>query len=326
MFRITRKTFVTLLAGLALGAVALGASAQQDFPNRPVRLVVSFPPGGAADAIARTLAQKLTERWKQQVLVDNRPGGNTVVAALEVIKQKPDGYTLFQSLDNSLVMNQHLFRTPKYDPLKDFTMIGGVAEFPLLLITRTDSGVKTAQEYLARARAEKGELKVGVAAVLTMIAADVLNSPAGVKTTSVQYKGTADNTMGLLRGDVDFIYDVDASAGAHVKAGTLKVLATSGSKRVPSYPDVPTYREVLGKDAEMTAWYGLVGPAGMDPALVAKINTDVTWAMLQPDVRASLQEKSLFSAPSSPEALRKRVEVDSLKYGEIIRRLNLQIE
>ena len=326
MLRITRKTFVRSLAGLALGAAALGASAQQDFPNRPVRLIVSFPPAGAADVIARTLAQKLTERWKQPVQVDNRPGGNTVVSALELIKAKPDGYTLLQALDNTLVMNQHLFRTPKYDPLKDFTLIGGVAEFPLLLITRTDSNVKTAQDYLARAKTEKGELKVGVAAVLTMIAADVLNSPAGVKTSYVQYKGTADNTLALLRGDIDFIYDVDASAGPHVKAGKLKVLATSGGKRVPTYPDVPTYREVLGKDVEMTAWYGLVGPAGMDPALVAKINADVTWAIQQPDVKAILQERSLFSAPSSAEVLKKRIEVDSVKYGEIIRRLNLQIE
>lgn len=325
MFNLQRKTFLKHLAALALGAVALGASAQQDYPNRPVRLILSFPPGGAADAIARTMATKLTERWKQQVVVDNRPGGNTVVSAHELIKQKPDGYHLLLALDNTLVMNQHLFRTPKYDPLKDFTLIGGVAEFPLFLITRSDT-VKTAQDYLARARAEKGELKVGTAAVLTTIAADVLNSPAGVKTTSVQYKGTADNTLALLRGDVDFIVDVDATAATHVKAGKLKILATSGARRVPTYPDVPTYKEVLGKDAEMTAWYGLVGPAGMDPALVAKINADVAWAVQEPDVKAVLQEKSLFSAPSSPEALKKRVEVDAQKYGEIIRRLGLQIE
>ncbi len=325
MFKFPRKTFLKTLAALALGATALGAFAQQDFPNRPVRLILSFPPGGAADAIGRVLANKLTERWKQQVIVDNRPGGNTVVSAIELIKQKPDGYNLLLALDNTLVMNQHLFRVPKYDPLKEFTLIGGIAEFPLFLITRTDAA-KNAQEYLARAASEKGELKVGTAAILTTIAADVLNSPAGVRTTSVQYKGTADNTLALLRGDVDFIVDVDATAAAHVKAGKLRIIATSGAKRVATYPDVPTYREVLGKDAEMTAWYGLVGPAGMDPALVARINADTTWAMQQPDVRAALLEKSLFSAPSGPEALRKRVEVDAQKYGEIIRRLNLQIE
>lgn len=321
-----RRNLFKSLFGAGLVAWAMTAGAQQDFPNRPVRLIISFAPGGAADAIARTLANKLTERWKQQVVVDNRPGGNTVISALELIKQKPDGYTLMLALDNTLVMNQHLFKSPKYDPIKDFTHIGGVAEFPLFLITRTDSGVKTAQEYLARARAEKGELKVGAAAILTVIATDILNQPAGVKTTPLQYKGSADNALGLLRGDVDFIVDVDATAAQHVKAGKLKILATSGAKRVAMYPDVPTYREVLQKDAEMTAWYGMVGPAGMDAALVAKINTDMTWAIQQADVRATLEEKSLFPAPSSAEALRKRVTEDAVKYGEIIRRLNLFIE
>lgn len=326
MFSIKRKAFLTCAISLALGASSFGAAAQQDFPNRPVRLIVSFPPGGGADAVGRTIALKLTERWKQQVLVDNRPGGNTVISALELIKQKPDGYTIMLALDNTLVMNQHLFTAPKYDPLKDFTLIGGVAEFPLFLMTRTDSGVKTAQEYLARAKTEKGELKVGAAAILTVIATDILNGPAGVKTTPVMYKGTADNTLGLLRADVDFIMDVDVTAAAHVKAGKIRILATSGPKRVAAYPDVPTYKELLQKDAEMTAWYGMIAPAGMDPALVAKLNADVSWALQQPDVIKVLEEKSLFPAPSSAEALKKRIEVDSLKYGGIIRRLNLIIE
>ena len=326
MVREQRKTFLKQLAGLALAACALGAGAQQDYPNKPVRLVLSFAPGGAADAIGRTIATKLTERWKQQVVVDNRPGGNTVIAALETIRQKPDGYTLMLALDNTLVMNQHLFRSPKYDPLKDFTLIGGVAEFPLFLMTRTDSGIQSAQDYLARARAEGGQLKVGTAAILTTIATDVLNQPAGVQTTPLQYKGTADNTLGLLRGDLDFIVDVDATAGPHVKAGKIRILAVSGPNRVPTYPDVPTYKEVLQKDVSMIAWHGLVAPAGMDPALAARINADFTWAVQQPDVKAILLEKSLFPAPSSGEALRARVEADARKYGEIIRRLNLQIE
>lgn len=326
MFSIKRKAFLTCVVSLALGASSFSAAAQQDFPNRPVRLIVSFPPGGGADAVGRTIAMKLTERWKQQVLVDNRPGGNTVISALELIKQKPDGYTIMLALDNTLVMNQHLFTAPKYDPLKDFTLIGGVAEFPLFLMTRTDSGVKTAQEYLARAKAEKGELKVGAAAILTVIATDIINGPAGVKTTPVMYKGTADNTLGLLRGDVDFIMDVDVTAAAHVKAGKMRILATSGPKRVPAYPDVPTYKEVLLSDVEMTAWYAMIAPAGMEPALVTKLNADVSWAMQQPDVVKVLEGRSLFAAPSSAGALKKRIEIDSIKYGEIIRRLNLMIE
>ena len=221
------------------------------------------------------------------------------------------------ALDTTLVMNQHLFKTPKYDPLKDITPVAGVGEFPLFLVARTESGSKSAHEYIERAKAEKGELRIG---------SKIFNGAAGVKTLPLQYQGSADLTLAVLRGDVDYMMDVETSAGPHVKAGKLRILATSGSKRVPNYPDVPTFKELGLKDAELTAWFGVIGPAGMDPALVGKLNQDVTWAIQEPDVKALLQEKSLFAAPSSAEALKGRIAVDSQKYGEIIRRLNLQVD
>lgn len=326
MFGSRRDALFGLVAALALSSIPPQAVAEPDFPVRPVRLVVSFPPGGAADTTGRLLSNKLAERWKQPVVVDNRPGGNTVVSVQEVIKQKPDGYTLLLALDSTLVMNQHLFRVPKYDPLKDLSPVATVADFPLFLMTRNDSGAKSGKDYLRRAMEEKGQLKVGTSSFLTTIAAEVLNGPAEVKTIAVQYKGTADNTLGLLRGDIDFMVDVDATAASHVKAGKLVILATSGAKRVPTYPDVPTFGEVLGKDASMSAWFGLVGPTEMSEALMQKISGDVAWATQQPDVKAALQEKSLFPAPGTPEDLKRRIEVDARKYGEIIRRLNLSIE
>lgn len=326
MYAYSRKTFIKQILALAVGGIALFSHAQTDYPIRPVRLIVAYAPGGASDTIARAVANKLSGRWKQPVIVDNRPGGNTVIAALELIKSKPDGYSLMLALDTTLVMNQHLFRTPKYDPAKDMTPIAGVVEFPLFLISRNDSGTSTAQEYISRAKAEKGELKIGVAAVLNIIGSEVFNAGAQIKTTPLQYKGTADLTLALLRGDIDFMMDVDTTAAPHIKAGKLKVLATSGSKRVPTYPDVPTFKELGLKDSELTAWFGVVGPAGMDSTLAARLEKDFTWAIQEPEIKAMLQERSLFAAPTNAQELAKRINVDSLKYGDMIRRLNLQIE
>lgn len=326
MLSLLRNTLSKSIIGLAIGAASALAHAAPDYPTRPVRLIVSYAPGGASDVIARSVASKLSERWKQSVVVENKPGGNTVISALDLINSRPDGYSLMLALDTTLVMNQHLFRTPRYDPLKDITPIAGVIEFPLFLMTRTDTGSATAQDYIARAKEEKGELRTGVSAVLNIIASEIFNAGAGVKTTPLQYKGTADLTMALLRGDIDYIMDVETTAAPHVQAGKLKILATSGAKRVPTYPDVPTFEEAGLKDSELTAWFGIIGPAGMDPELVAKLNKDFIWAIQEPEVKSLLQEKSLFAAPSSAEALKERIVVDSQKYGEIIRRHNLQID
>lgn len=326
MNRMHRKNLFKWLAAMALGASALAAVAQQDFPNRPVRLITPFPPGGVADALARGLGAKLGERWKQPVVVDNRPGANTVIAAQELIKQSPDGHSLLLALDMTLVMNQYLYRTPKYDPIKDFTPISRVAEFPFFLITRSDTGVKSVQQYIERAKHERGELKVGSAAIVTTIAAEILNRAAGVKTLPIQYKGTGDNTLALLRGDIDFIVDTDVTAAQHVKSGRLRILANSGARRVSNYPDVPTYKEVAPNNPEMTVWYGVVGPANMSPALVGKLSTDIAWALQQPELRAMLQEKSLDAAAAGPEEFRQRINVDSRKYGELIRQMNLYVD
>lgn len=326
MVRIDRKNFLKWLAAATLGATTLAAAAPSDFPSRPVRLITPFPPGGVADALARSVGAKLSERWKQPVIVDNRPGANTVIAAQELIKQSPDGHALMLALDMTLVMNQYLYRTPKYDPVKDFTPISRVAEFPFFLITRTDTGVKTVQEYIERARREKGELKVGSAAVVTTIAAEILNRAAGVSTTPIQYKGTGDNTLALMRGDIDFIVDTDVTAAQHVKAGKLRILANSGARRLPNYPDVPTYREVAPNNPEMMVWYGIVGPGGMAPALVSRLSADVTWAVQQPEVRALLQERSLDAASHGPEEFTQRIGADSRKYGELIRQMKLYVD
>jgi tripartite-type tricarboxylate transporter receptor subunit TctC len=316
-----------LMGGVAMAMLGLGVGARADaYPDRPVRLIISFAPGGATDIIARTLAQKLTEKWKQQVVVDNRPGGNTVISALELMKAKPDGYTLMLALDTTLTMNQHLFRKPKYDPVKDFTPVGRAAGYGLFFMTRPESGAATLNDFVKRAKDENGQLKVGVTSGLNVIGLQILNSALGIQTEQIQYKGTSDATLALLRGDIDFLLDVDVSAAPHVAAGKIKMLATTTPEAVKNYPGVPTFKQLGYEQGVLTAWFGIAGPAGMPAALVSKINQDVSAAISDPQVVKFLEEKSLFVATGGPDEMAKRIEADSAKYGPVIRRYQLFID
>lgn len=316
-----------LLSGIALAMLGHGVIAKADtYPDRPVRLIISFAPGGATDIIARTLAQKLTDRWKQQVVVDNRPGGNTVISALELMKGKPDGYTLMMALDTTLTMNQHLFRNPKYDPVKDFTPVGRVAGYGLFLMTRPESGAATVNDFVKRAKSENGKLRVGVTSGLNVIGIQLLNTALGIQTEQIQYKGTGDATLALLRGDIDFLLDVDVSAAPHVASGKIKMLATTTPDTVKNYPTVPTFKQLGIDQGVLTAWFGIIGPAGMAPQLVSKINQDVSAAISDPQVVKFLEEKSLFVVTGTPDEMAKKIDADSAKYGPVIRRYQLYVD
>ncbi len=316
--------FILTVAGCTM--LSTTTQAQEAYPNRPVRLVVGYPPGGATDVLARTIAGRLSERWGQPVVVDNKPGGNTVIAALDVVKAKPDGYTLSMALDVTLVMNQHLFKNPKYDPITDFTPIGRVAEFPMLLMSRSATGSPNFEGFVDRARRDPVGTRVGVASVLNTVALKLIGESTKIDPPVVQYKGTGDATLGLLRGDTDYQLDVDVSAVQHIHKGDVKVLAVTGSRRLPTHPNAPTLTELGYPNATMTAWFGFIGPQGIPQEIVKKINTDLVWAIQDPKVVAFLADRSIFPSPSSPEEMRAQIKRDSEKYGAIIRKNSLSFD
>jgi tripartite-type tricarboxylate transporter receptor subunit TctC len=321
-----RKFLQTVAAAVCALTLSSFATADEAYPNKTVRLVIGFPPGGATDIVARTLANRLAERWKQPVVVDNKPGGNTVISALEITKSKPDGYTLSLALDITLVMNQHLFKSPKYDPFKELTALGSVAEFPMLLMSRRATGADSFAGFVQIAKQDPDSGRVGVAAVLNTVALKLIGEAVGIDPAVVQYKGTGDATLGLLRGDVNYQLDVDVSAAQHIQKGDVKVLAVTGPRRLTTHPNAPTLSELGYPKATMTAWFGLIGPAGMPKILVEKINADVRWAMDDPKVQGLLADRSIQASLSSPEEMTARMKRDSDKYGPIIRKNNLLID
>jgi tripartite-type tricarboxylate transporter receptor subunit TctC len=271
---------------LAAGA---GPALAQEFPTKPVRVIVSFTPGSATDIVGRIVTAKLAEYWGPPVIVENRSGAGGAIGSAAVAKAAPDGYTLLIN-SSAHTVNPAIFASLPYDTLKDFTDIAALAIQPNVLVVGADSPYKSLADLLAYARANPGKLNFGHAGVGsgTHLNTEKLLAQAGVTATVVPFKGTPEVVAAILSGSVD-CYWVPISAGlSMIRGGKLRPLAMSTAKRNPQLPDLPTTAEAGVKNAETALWFGLWGPAGMPPALVAKINADVRKAVADPGVREKL--------------------------------------
>jgi tripartite-type tricarboxylate transporter receptor subunit TctC len=282
-----KKSIVRMLA--AVLAACAGPGLAQDFPNKPVRVIVSFTPGSATDIVGRIVTAKLAEYWGQPVVVENRSGAGGAIGSAAVAKSPPDGYTLLIN-SSAHTVNPAIFANLPYDTVKDFTDIAALAIQPNVLVVAADSSYKTLADLLAYAKANPGKLNFGHAGVGsgTHLNTEKLLAQAGVTATVVPFKGTPEVVAAILSGSVD-CYWVPISAGlSMIRGGKLRPLAMSTAKRNPQLPDLPTTAEAGVKGAETALWFGLWGPAGMPPALVAKISGDVRKAVADPGVREKL--------------------------------------
>jgi tripartite-type tricarboxylate transporter receptor subunit TctC len=276
----------TLAAALAAGTAPAIA---QDFPTKPVRVIVSFTPGSATDIVGRIVTAKLSEYWGQPVVVENRSGAGGAIGSAAVSKSAPDGYTLLIN-SSAHSVNPAIFANLPYDTVKDFTDIAALAIQPNVLVVAADSPYKTLADLLAYAKANPGKLNFGHAGVGsgTHLNTEKLLAQAGVTATVVPFKGTPEVVAAILSGSVD-CYWVPISAGlSMIRGGKLRPLAMSTAKRNPQLPDLPTTAEAGVKGAETALWFGLWGPPGMPRDLVAKISTDVRRAVADPGVREKL--------------------------------------
>jgi tripartite-type tricarboxylate transporter receptor subunit TctC len=281
-----REIVWALAAVLAAGAAP---STAQDFPTKPVRVIVSFTPGSATDIVGRIVTAKLGEYWGQPVVVENRSGAGGAIGSAAVSKAAPDGYTLLIN-SSAHSVNPAIFANLPYDTVKDFTDIAALAIQPNVLVVAADSPYKTLADLLAYAKANPGKLNFGHAGVGsgTHLNTEKLLSQAGVTATVVPFKGTPEVVAAILSGSVD-CYWVPISAGlSNIRGGKLRALAISTAKRSPQLPDLPTTAEAGVKGAETALWFGLWGPPGMPRDLVAKISADVRKAVADPGVREKL--------------------------------------
>ena len=315
-----------VLAGWLAAAAAI---AQDAYPSRPIRMIVAYPPGGAVDVMARSVAQKLQESLGQAVPVDNRPGGSGVIGAQAVAKSPPDGYTVLVIDRGALTINPYLLRTRPYDPTQDFAYTGVSAELHYVLAVSSSFPAKTFQEFVNLAKARPGALNYGSFGVGTIVQLNFeqLSSHLGIRLTHVPYKGAAQTSLGVLGGDVAIMMSSIAGVSAFLKDGRMRALAVSGPKRAPQLPDVPTVAELGGgSDTVVPTYFTYALPAGTPQAIVKKLNAELSRAQAAPDVAGRLAAAGLEPRTTTPEEFTAGVKADSARFARLIGTLDIPLQ
>src|SRR5215467_13366291 len=309
-------------AGAALAAALLApALGQTDgFPDKPVRFVVGFTPGGPSDIIARALGQKLSEAWMQQVVVENRPGAGGNVAAELAAKSAPDGYTWLLGNNSILATNQSLYRTLAFDPVRDFAPVALVAIQPNILVVNPAVPATTVKELIALAKARPGQLNYASsgAGAAAHLAAALFCSMAGVEMIHVPYKGAQPALTDVIAGQAQLMFATSASAIPYIKAGRLRALAVTTSLRSSGVPDLPTVSEAGLPGFEAITWHGVVVPSATPAPLVERLNADIVQALRSRDLRERLESLGAELAPGSPQDFADYIAREIPKWAKVV--------
>jgi len=327
----TPRRFFAALAGLAVGlalAIPVLSQAPATYPNRPVKLVIPFPPGGPLDIVGRTIAQKLTEAWGQSVVVDNRPGAGGNIGADIVAKSAPDGYTILMGALSTHAVNPSLYAKMPYDAIADFAPITLVAVTPNVLVVNATLPVDSAKEFVAYAKANSGKLAFGSGSNGSAghLAGELFKVDIGAEIVHVPYKGGAPATQALLAGDTQFMFDNLANAMPQVKAGKLKALAVTTAQRSKLAPDLPTMAEAGLPGFDISTWFGLFAPAGTPKEIIAKWNAEVAKILNSPEMREKLVAQGAEPAPTTPEQFAAFVKSEIPKYAKIVKASGAKVD
>ena len=308
------------LAFAALSALAMaGAFAADDYPTRPIRMIVGFAPGGGTDLTARPIAQKLSELLKQQVIVENRPGAAGNIATEQVARAAPDGYTLLMGTIAALAINPSLYGNLKYDPETDFAPVIQVVDATNVLVLHPSVRADSVRELIALAKLKSlsaGSSGIGATGHLSI---ELFNLMAGVKLVHVPYKGGGPAMGDLVGGQVQLIFATTASAIPQIKAGRIKGIAVTTARRSALMPDLPTLSEAGLPGFDANNWYGIVAPARTPRAIIDLLNAEVTKILGMPDLKATLFNQGLDPAPGSPEQFGAYIRSERIKWARVIR-------
>jgi tripartite-type tricarboxylate transporter receptor subunit TctC len=321
------KLLQKLMIVLALAAPALSTQAQT-YPNKPIRLVCPFPPGGAVDIASRSVAQALSQQLGQPVTVDNRPGAGGNIGAEIVAKAAPDGYTLLMATSNILAINPALYSKVPFDSLKDFAPISMVVSLNNVLVLNPGVPYKSVPELIAAAKAQPGKLTYASSGNGTSIhlSGELFKSMAGVNMLHIPYKGSAPAVTDLLAGQVNMMFDNIPSSLPHIKAGKLRALAVTGSKRASSLPDLPTIAEAAIPGYESHVWFGVVAPAGTPPEIVKRLNAELAKAAVTPEFRDRLTGQGYDVLSTSPEQMTASIRSEMEKWGKIVKASGAKVD
>ncbi len=324
---ITRRRALTLAASALAPAVVGRTARAQGWPNRPVRVIVPFPPGGGGDTIARIVGAKLTEIWGQQIIVENKGGAGGNIASDATARSAPDGYTIFLAGD-FLATNQFIYPKLSYDPVADFAPVSLVVRFPVVLVVPNSSPAKTFAEFVALAKASSAPLTYASPGYGTSphLAAELLKREAKIELTHVPYRGAAPAIQDLIPGRVDSFFNNIAPTVPLMKQGQIRGIAVTSAKRAPAMPDLPTAAESGLPGFDVSGWYAFVTPAKTPPEIVAKMHADTVTALNDPTTRRKLEELALFVEGNTPTELGNMLNAERIKWEPVIKAAGLAIK
>jgi tripartite-type tricarboxylate transporter receptor subunit TctC len=322
--RFLRAAVVFSLAAIVSTFAHDHARSESTFPAKPIQIFIPYGAGGVADLTMRLLAQKLTERTKQQVVIENRPGAGGLLAAKEVLRAPPDGYTL-GVIGNGQAIGMSLFKTRPYNVLTDFTFLSMTARFEMLLAVKADSPLKTLQDVVTAARKDPGKLNFGAInpGSTQNLSAHLLKQVSGVDVAIVPYKTTPDLVTAVLRGDVDVGFDFYAGLQALISDNQVRIIATSGEERNPLLRDVPTAKESGFPEYIVISWNGLAAAAGMPAEILATLNQHINAALSDPALQATASTLGMDARGSTPQEMRDRMAADVPKWAAVIEKAGI---
>ena len=320
----TMVTFALSFCGLMLAGPV---SAQQAYPTKSIRFIVPYPPGGSTDPMARLAANKLAERWGQSVVVDNRPGGSTIIGTEAVAKAAPDGYTILLA-SSAFVTGPSMFSRLPYNTLKDFAGVATIAKSRFVLVVGLGVPTNTLQEFIALAKSRPDKLNFASSGVgaNTHLSAEMFSSLTGTKLNHIPYKGSGVLVTDLISGRVDLSFQVPITVMTYITTGRLKAIAISGDGRAPALPEVPTFGEAGLQGFNPSGWFGIVAPAASPKFAINKLSTEVAAILALPDSRDYLIKQGSEAFVSTPEQVNALIRSDVARYAKIIKDANIKVE
>ncbi len=320
-----KTRLLTCIAALLLPLVAL---AQGTFPDKPIRLIVPFAPGGVTDTSGRLIAEALGKRLGQQVVVENKAGASGNIGTQGVAAAAPDGYTLVLGFDGTMVINPHVFNNNPFDTLKDFAPVGKIGDATLIIVAFPGFPPKTLQELIVFSKKDAKGVSYGTSGIggTPHIAGELLNQQTGSNLVHVPYKGGGQAISDALGGNIPLVFTAVAGAQQYVKSGKLTAIAVSSAKRSSSLPDVPTFIESGVKDFEVNSWVGILAPAKTPRAVIDKLNRELNAVLATPDIVEKLAVLGIAATPGTPEAFGAQLSGDLAKYGKVVKAAGIKAE
>ena len=318
----------SIIAAALAAVLAAGGAAAQDYPNRPIRLVVAFAAGGTTDFVARQLAERAKASLGQNIVVENKPGANGAIGAEFVAKSEPDGYTLFFSTAGALAINPSMRSDLPYDPIKDFTPIVPVARNTVLFAVNPTLGVATAQEMIARAKEKPGTITVAITGVgaISHLAIEMLQIAAGIKLQYVPYRGAGQAVADFIGGQLNAMSAEVPVLMPQIKAGKAKILAVSAQNRSEVLPEVPTFAELGYPDVIADNWSGVLAPPKTPPAIVARLNQAFNAVVRDPEVRRRFAENGVSTIGGTPEDLTELIKSETSRWRKVVKETGVKGE